>query len=882
MSKYEMKNFQKKAYDDYLATLRLVDYRESIRSFAENPIDPDVALEASGKGTKSFRIQLDAPTGSGKTVMVGHFIKDFHNDYVVLVFSPGAGNLQEQTAKRLAGVIGEARVCLVDDSTFSQELSTGIAYVGNWEKFVTRDKTTGGYKNRIVREGDNRGFFDALAEVGAKGIPVLVLIDEAHHGKGSTVGSIRTFLNDIKDILGYSPLYLEISATQIMEGAVHSIKVPISAVQKEQLIRKNVRLNGMGLIESVNKLSNEQRASQQIEPFLVDHAINLQKDIDAKYIEKDAHATINNEKVYYHSLIGLQIPNGPLGNAALERTEAYLRDKHGISRENNKLFVYLSDDSDKILKKDILDNISSADSPVKVLIYKQGVATGWDCPRAQILLGFRHITSKIFTKQNLGRFVRTTQQKHYEDDLLDYTFVISNVGDLGQASFGDDVDTNFTYEKESVLRLGEGGHIAMSSFNSLSLEKSHYVMANQTRVPPESLKSKWASSAAKNELWASLKYSNTSALSDNRIISGELSMKELEEGHSFKATAASSSLAADNDKQYRDYETLVYNAITANGRNYGANAQIARTLARIIIRWYREMVWDQPDANINHLGKRKDILDIIEAEIKDGIRHGVIDKNDFAVEQLSLDATHWKAVEKVINETLNTIPSAELMTDEQFRATGSSWAERALTSEGKFIISLTDPVWVPAVEENKVGIQGIGIIEKYAYHVVNDKSVSYREGGATLSAPEISFEKNAISTLSATSKNGKQLGFYMKSPENSNRSYRIGVESMDKTKVSDFYPDYLGEIYDSKSGGYEPFIIEVKSEADVKDADGKISSLLIAKAKALVDIASLQSLKAGVAYEKDMGESGREWVIITDVDSEGKITTTGFKEYMLG
>lgn len=880
MSKYEMKKFQKKAYNDYLATLRLVDYRESIRLFAENPIDPEVALEASGEGTKSFRIQLDAPTGSGKTVMVGHLIKDFHNDYIILVFSPGAGNLQEQTAKRLSDVIGEARVTLVDDSTFSQELSTGIAYVGNWEKFVSRDKATGGYKNRIVREGDTRGFFDALAEVGAKGIPVIVIIDEAHHGKGSTVGSIRTFLNDIKEVLGYSPLYLEVSATQIMEGTVHSIKVPISAVQKEQLIRKNVRLNGMGLIEAVNKLTNEQRASQQIEPFMIDHAVELQNKIDAKYIEKDAHEIINGEKVYYHNLIGLQIPNGPIGNAALERTEAYLRDKHGISRENNKLLVYLSDDSDKTLKKDILDSISSADSPVKVLIYKQGVATGWDCPRAQILLGFRHITSKIFTKQNLGRFVRTTQQKYYEDDLLDYTFVISNVGDLGQASFGDDVDTNFTYEKESILRVAKDGHTAMSSFNSLKLEKSHYVMANQTRVPPESLKAKWASSAAKNELWKSLQYSNTSSLSDNRIIAGELSMQDLEEGQSFKSVAASSNLAADNDKQYRDYETLVYNAITANGRSYGANAQIAVTLARIIIRWYREMVWGEPDANINHMGKRKDIINIIEAEKKDGIRHGSIDENDFAVEQLSLDATHWKEVEKVINETLSAMPSTELMTDEQFRATGSSWAERKLKSEGNFVIAVTEPVWAPAVEENKVGVQGVGSVSKYAYHIASDENIAYREGGAMLSAPEVSFEKNAIASLETIGKEGKQLGFYMKSPENSNRSYRIGVETIDKTKVSDFYPDYMGEIYDSKSKTYSPFIVEVKSEADVKESDGNKSSLLIAKAKALISVSGKHNVKAGIAYEKNMGESGNEWVIITKIDAEGKITTSNFKEYM--
>jgi len=877
MSKYEMKNFQKKAYDDYRKTLELVDYCQAVKNMYENPVDPEMVMEASGEGTKSFRIQLDAPTGSGKTVMVGHFIKDFHRDYAIFVFSPGAGNLQEQTAKRLSDVMGEMLVSLVDDSTFSQELTVGVANVGNWEKFVTRDKATGGYKNRIVREGDLRGFFDALAELGSKGIPVLIVIDEAHHGKGSTVGSIRTFLNDIKEVLGYSPLYLEVSATPIMEGRVHSIKVPMSAVQKEGIIRKNVRLNGESLLEAARKLTPEQRASQQIEPFLLDGGVELQKKIDTAYINHEAYEIIDGSKHYYHALIGIQIPNGPAGNEAMDRTLSYLRDKYGMTRDNDQVLVYLSNDNDKTFKKDLLDNISSPDSPVKVLIYKQGIATGWDCPRAQILVGFRHITSKIFTKQNLGRYVRTTQQKHYGDDLLDYTYVLSNVGDLGQASFGDDVDTNFTYEKESILRVNPDGHTALSSFNAVKLEKSHYVAANQTRVPPESLKAKWASSAASLQLWDKLGYSNAAALSDNRLISAEL---DIEHGHTTKETKFSPNLAADNDKQYRDYENKVYNAITMNGRNYGANAQIARTLARIIIKWYRDIVWGKPDANINHMGKRKDIISIIEAEKHDKIRNGSVDENDFAVEQLSLDGTHWKAVEEAINLTLASMPSNELMTEEEFKASGSSWAERKLVSEGKFIVPLTESVWAPAVEDNKVGLNSVGGTTKYAYHIAGDKNLSYREGGMQLSAPEASFEKHAIASLNSLSKNGKVLSSYAKSPENSSRSYRIGVETLDKKKVSDFYPDYLGEIYDTFKKTYTPFVIEVKSEDDVKKANGDKSSLLLAKAKALIDVASKHGVKAGVAYEKYMNESGNEWFIITSVDEKGKIISSSLKDYM--
>lgn len=878
MSKYELKNFQKKAYNDYLNILQLINYREIIKEYSKNPTNPELLLEASGEGTKAFHIQLDAPTGAGKTVMVGHILNDFHKDYVSFVFSPGSGNLHEQTARRLEEIIGEQNVVIVDDTTFSQELQQGVTYVANWEKMVSRDKITGDYKNRIVRDGDTRNLFDALIELGNKGIPVVIFIDESHIGKGSAISSIRSFLNDIKLYLGYSPLYFEVSATPILDTRMHSIKVPLASVQKEELIRKAVRLNGNGLIDKVNKLTPEQRAAQQIEPFLIDAAIELKEKIDTRYIENDAHVMIDGEKKYYHALIGLQVPNGPIGNAMIERVEAYLRDKHGITRDNGKLVLFLS--NDKSLSDSNMKNIDSPSSPAEVLIYKQGVATGWDCPRAQILLGFRHITSKIFTKQNLGRFVRTTEQKYYNDDLLDYTWVISNVGDLGQASFGDDVDTTLLYEKDAILRISSDGHVALSSFNKVKIEKTHWAFVNQTRVSSSALNNAWHIAANDNKLWEGLRYSNVSMLGEKRIVSGELSMDGLEVGDNFKELSVSASMAEDNDKQYRDYEAKVYETIVAKKRNYGANAQIARTLARIIIRWYRVMVWDTPNTKNSHAGKRKDIISIIAAEEADGIRIGNVDENDFAVEQLSLDSTHWNQVAKTINKALDSIPSSELMTDEEFRLSGSSWAERKLQNEGSFVVKVTEPIWFTAIDENKVGLHSVGSSEHYAYCASYDKNLSYRSGNASLSGPEESFEKNAIPSLITPANNGKKLEYYFKSPENNTNSFRIGVKTLDDQKVSDFYPDYLGEIYNPMTETREPFIIEVKSEDDVTSANGNIASLLTAKAKALVDLSVKENIKAGIAFEKKTVDNGSEWVIITEVDAEGKIKTESLKDYL--
>jgi type III restriction enzyme len=60
------------------------------------------------------------------------------------------------------------------------------------------------------------------------------------------------------------------------------------------------------------------------------------------------------------------------------------------------LAVYLSED-----KTDNLDNIAKQNSFVEVLIFKQAIATGWDCPRAQILVMFREIKSITFEIQTV-------------------------------------------------------------------------------------------------------------------------------------------------------------------------------------------------------------------------------------------------------------------------------------------------------------------------------------------------------------------------------------------------------------------------------------------------------------------------------------------------
>ena len=99
-----------------------------------------------------------------------------------------------------------------------------------------------------------------------------------------------------------------------------------------------------------------------------------------------------------------------------DQVERYLESKH-LTYENQKLAVWL----DK--KKENIENISENNAEPIALIMKQAIATGWDCPRAHILIKLRDNMNETFEIQTIGRIRRMPEAKHYEDDLLDSCYL---------------------------------------------------------------------------------------------------------------------------------------------------------------------------------------------------------------------------------------------------------------------------------------------------------------------------------------------------------------------------------------------------------------------------------------------------------------------------
>jgi type III restriction enzyme len=169
-------------------------------------------------------------------------------------------------------------------------------------------------------------------------------------------------------------------------------------------------------------------------------------------------------------LLLIQIPDRQAGELFDRENEIVqiLNTNHGISVENGKLAIYLSEN------KENLENITRNDSEAEVMIFKQAIALGWDCPRASLLCLFRDWQNFVFSTQTLGRILRMPELKHYENEELNTAYVYTTVSDL---SVLEDVASDYLTIQHAARKL---------KYEPLALRSVHSKRRRErTRLNPE-------------------------------------------------------------------------------------------------------------------------------------------------------------------------------------------------------------------------------------------------------------------------------------------------------------------------------------------------------------------------------------------------------------
>lgn len=365
---------------------------------------------------KNETIVFQSPTGSGKTITMSRYILELTEksteDLCFLWISIGKGDLQVQSYKSVKKEIGDSIECsLLEDEFFGfrDVINQNEIVFVNWEKIRTKDRKTNEFKNTLMKDWEQNNFPTILKNTHSNR-KIILIIDESH----SSATTERAM--EIRDEIISPDLTIEMSATPVFTAENMNARVVVEPtdVINEGMIKKEIIIND-GIAEIIEKEESDKTS----ERLVLESAYYKEEELKERY----KNAFKNNEtKELITPLTLIQIPNSSYGEAKKEVIEKFLSEK-GITTENGKLATWLSDE--KI--NDSFDTLNTIDSKVEYLIFKMAIDTGWDCPRAQILLKFREVNSIVFEIQTVGRILRMPEAKHYNDEILNRAFVYSNI-----------------------------------------------------------------------------------------------------------------------------------------------------------------------------------------------------------------------------------------------------------------------------------------------------------------------------------------------------------------------------------------------------------------------------------------------------------------------
>ncbi len=386
--------------------MKQIEYQQkAVRELTDKTID---LLTFSGN---RHTLVFKAPTGAGKTVMASELLLRLNaelrdrtdvpcKEVAYIWIAPN--KLHEQSYFKMRSFFTEGQELhpvIFDDLDHSAEgyIHPGEILFVNWES-INKDNAV------MIRDTEQgASLFDLTRRTQEEQhIPIIVIIDEEHMFASKLANKTEKVLSHI-----CPKVEIRISATPVSRGELQ-VSVPREAVVREGMIKQGVVLNPALQFNDPNGSLNQ---------HLVHLALKKREELAEAY--RKIGVNIN-------PLLLIQLPNDKDkmdkdDDSIKEEVMLYLDTIKNINIANGKLAVWLSNE------KENLDDIEKPDNLTEVLLFKQAIALGWDCPRAAVLLIFRKIESFTFTAQTVGRILRMPEQHFYEDDRLNWGYVYTNL-----------------------------------------------------------------------------------------------------------------------------------------------------------------------------------------------------------------------------------------------------------------------------------------------------------------------------------------------------------------------------------------------------------------------------------------------------------------------
>lgn len=361
----------------------------------------DEAMATPGKRNIVFK----SPTGSGKTIVLTRFMAEYMRNHANTLFvwlTPGQGDLEEQSKAKMDRYCNNASTKLLAD-VMTSGFSAGDAVFINWQKLTNKSNTA-------IKDSERTNFLEWIEKAFNSGLEFKVVIDESHHSFTEKTDTVVKWFKTDKIIRA--------SATPNNDPRAIVIEVDEEDVIAEGLIKKRICINP-GFPMQIDLAEEGDKTC-----YLLNEAYKKYEELKQAF---------NAAGSVVRPLILVQLPNN--SDELLKTVEKWFAAK-GIDVDNGTFAVWLAN------RKDNIDGLTNNDGQQVAVAIKQAVATGWDCPRAHILVKLRDNMDERFEIQSIGRVRRMPEARHYGNDLLDscylYTFDAKfTAGVLGHDSDGD-------------------------------------------------------------------------------------------------------------------------------------------------------------------------------------------------------------------------------------------------------------------------------------------------------------------------------------------------------------------------------------------------------------------------------------------------------------
>ena len=372
----------------------------------------DKTIRLLNLGGQRNKLVFEATTGAGKTVMacqmLAGLMDELHDrgdsryqEVAFIWFAPR--KLHIQSYEKLKGAFEETRTLrpiMFGELDQNEGIRPGEILFVNWES-VNKEN------NVMVREGDcSLSLYEITDRTKEEfGLPIVAIIDEEHMFWSKTADKSAAVLDRINPAVE-----IRISATPKTANPKEKVTVYRQDVIAAEMIKKEVVLNPEIELNFSDEL--------ELNANLIKAALDKRNQIAEAY--KAVGSNVN-------PLLLIQLPNDTKESMTTEDTaiadqvKKYLEMMCDITTDNYRLAVWLAGEKENLIDLERPDNLT------EVLLFKEAIALGWDCPRAAVLLIFRKLQSDQFSIQTVGRIMRMPEQKHYQKEILNSGYVFTDI-----------------------------------------------------------------------------------------------------------------------------------------------------------------------------------------------------------------------------------------------------------------------------------------------------------------------------------------------------------------------------------------------------------------------------------------------------------------------